>query len=67
MSKPQKPYLVLENLFNSKVRVKMLKFFFRSYPVNAGIRDLSKRIQEPLAAVKKEIKDLERIGLIKKL
>ena len=67
MSKPNSSYPVLENLFNSKVRIKVLKFLFRNHPVNVGIKDLSKRVQEPLDLVRKEIKELEKIGLIKKL
>lgn len=66
MSKGNGHYQILENLFNSKIRVKVLKFLFRNYPVNVGIRELSKRMQEPLNMVRKEVKNLEKIGLIKK-
>lgn len=66
MSKGNIHHQVLETLFNSKIRVKTLKFLFRNYPVNVDIRELSKRIQEPLDMVRKEVKNLEKIGLIKK-
>jgi len=56
----------LESLFNSKLRVKVLKFLFRNCSVDTGPRDLAKRIQESLEAVRKEMINLERIGLIVK-
>lgn len=59
------PYPVLENLFNSKIRVKVLKYLFRNHPINVGVHDLARRIQEPVELVKKEMQDLQRIGLIK--
>jgi len=64
MSKGKAQYPILENLFNSKVRVKVLKFLFRNYPVNIGASDLAYRIQEPLKAVRKEMRELQRIGVI---
>lgn len=67
MSKPNSSYPVLENLFNSRVRIKVLKFLFRNYPVNIGIKDLSKRVQESLDIVRKEINALEKMSLIKKV
>ncbi len=66
MSKRNKQYPVLENLFNSKIRIKVLKFLFRNYPSSVGTPDLSRRIQEPLEATKKEMRILEKIGLVKK-
>ena len=67
MSKVQSQHMVLEGLFNSKVRVKVLKFLFRNYPANIGVYDLSKRVQEPIELIKRELMDLENIGLINKL
>lgn len=67
MSKSTNPHLALENLFGSKLRVKILKFLFRNYPSKAGVRDLAKRVQEPYEAVKKEMKLLERMGLVKSI
>jgi len=63
----QAQYLILENLFNSKVRVKVLKFLFRNYPMNIGAGDLAQRIQEPLAIVRKEMKDLQKMGLVNRV
>lgn len=61
MSKP-----VLDNLFGSKVRVKLLKFLFRNYPGDFTVGELSRRIQEPLEATRKEIQMLREIQVIKK-
>lgn len=57
---------VLEVLLGSKVRVKILKFFFRNYPNPVGLRDLSNRVQEDFEDVKKEINTLWEIRLIRK-
>lgn len=67
MSKPAIHYPVLEILFNSRARIKVLKFMFRNYPVNIEIKELSKRTQEPLELIRKEIKDMSKIGLIKNI
>ena len=67
MSKSPSLYPVLENLFNSKLRVKVLKFLFRNSLGQVGVRDLAKRIQESYPLVTREIKSLEKIGLVKKL
>ncbi len=61
MSKP-----VLDNLFGSKIRVKVLKFLFRNYPADFGVRELAQRIQESYPATKKEIQLLREIHVIKK-
>ncbi|MDO8496321.1 MAG: archaellum operon transcriptional activator EarA family protein [bacterium] len=67
MSKVKSQHLVLEGLFNSRARVKVLKFLFRNYPANTGVYDLSKRVQEPIELIKRELRDLEEIGLITKI
>jgi len=65
MSKSTTHNLVLENLLGSKLRVKVLKFLFRNYPANIGTRELARRVQEPQDMIKKEMKMLEKIGLIR--
>ena len=65
MSKTQNQYPILENLFNSRPRVKVLKFLFRNYPANVGIRDLSRRTQEQPELIRKEIDKFVKIGLIR--
>ncbi len=67
MSKVKSQHLVLEGLFNSKARVKVLKFLFRNYPADIGAYDLAKRVQEPIELIKRELGDLEEIGLINKV
>ena len=66
MSKIIQQSMVLETLFNSKMRVKVLKFLFRNNPVRFGVIGLSKMLQEPPVSITKEIKVLEKMGLIKK-
>ena len=56
----------LDNLFGSKVRVKVLKYLFRNYPGDFSISELARRVQEPLSAVTKEVKGLNDIELIVK-
>jgi len=60
-------YPILENLFGSRLRIKVLKFLFRNYPLNVELRELARRVQEPLILVKQEIGNLEKMGLIKKI
>ncbi|HEY4520302.1 MAG TPA: hypothetical protein VJJ72_00650 [Candidatus Paceibacterota bacterium] len=58
--------LSLDNLFGSKLRVKVLKFVFRNYPADFNILELARRIQEPFPAVKKEIDLFRKMGLVKR-
>jgi predicted transcriptional regulator with HTH domain len=57
---------ILETLFGSRIRIKILKFLFRNYPINFSIKELSRRVQEPIEEVNKELKSLDKVGLIKK-
>ena len=67
MSKNANNAEILEDLFSSRLRVKVLKFLFRNYPVDFGSKELADRIQESSDAIKGEIKSLESMGLIKKI
>lgn len=58
---------ILDNLFGSRIRVKVLKFLFRNYPIDFTVGDLSGRIQEGYAITKKEIEALTKLRLIKKV
>lgn len=58
--------LILDNLFGSKLRVKVLKFLFRNYPVGFTLPELSSHIQEPFSAVKREVEMLKKLGLVKR-
>ena len=57
---------ILDNLFGSRVRVKVLKFLFRNYPVEFTVGELAGRIQESHSATKKEIESQIKFRLIKK-
>lgn len=57
---------ILDNLFGSRIRVKVLKFLFRNYPVDFTVSDLARRIQEGYTITKKEIEALTKLRLIKK-
>ena len=55
----------LDKLFGSRIRVKLLKFLFRNYPGDFSAQELSKRIQEPVDDVKKELRLLAELEVVK--
>lgn len=57
---------ILDNLFGSRTRVKVLKFLFRNYPVEFNVKELSKRIQETQPVTKKEVESLRKLNFIRK-
>lgn len=57
---------IFEELFGSKARVKILKFFFRNDSGFFDLPTIAKRIQEKRGLVKKEIEKLQKIGFINK-
>ncbi len=57
---------ILDNLFGSRVRVKILKFLFRNHPVEFTIGELAGKIQESYSVTKHEIESLSKLRLIKK-
>ena len=57
---------ILEILLGSRIRVKVLKFLFRNYANDFSIQELSKRIQEPPTATRKEVQILNQIKLVRK-
>lgn len=56
---------VLDVLFDSKARVKILKFLFRNPGPGFTAEEISVRIQESRHLVSKEIKNFLEIGLLK--
>jgi len=58
--------LILDQLFGSKIRVKILKYIYRNYPENFTIGEVAKHVQERYKEVRMEIKLLKEAGLIKK-
>jgi predicted transcriptional regulator with HTH domain len=61
MSKP-----ILDNLFGSKVRVKILKFLYRNYPLDFSVKEIAQRIQENPLDTKNELDLLKEIRVLKK-
>ena len=57
---------IFEELFDSKARVKILKFFFRNETGFFDLSTITKRVQENGLLVKKEILRLLKIGFIQK-
>lgn len=57
---------ILDNLFSSRIRVKVLKLLFRNYPGSFFADELATRIQETHLRTKKEIESLFNIRLIQK-
>jgi len=60
MSKP-----ILDNLFGSKVRVKILKFLYRNFPADFSVKEIAQRTQEKPSVIKEEIQLLRQISVIK--
>ncbi|HTP56653.1 MAG TPA: hypothetical protein VMJ72_00010 [Candidatus Paceibacterota bacterium] len=57
---------ILDNLFGSRVRVKLLRLLFRQYPTTFSMAELSTRIQEPTFIARREIDGLRDIGLVRR-
>jgi len=55
---------ILEKLFNSKSRVKTLRFFLRNQDKTYGVSEVARRNKIPYESAKSEIKLLESIGFI---
>ena len=55
----------LDKLFGSRVRVKILKNIFRNYPSDFSLIELSRKIQEPINLVKKDVASLMGLGVLK--
>lgn len=57
---------ILEQLFESQAKVKLMKFFFRSLEESFPLRDILKMLRVNPSTVRKEMKKLIKIGIIKK-
>jgi len=60
MSKP-----ILDNLLGSKVRVKILKFLYRNFPMDFSVREISRRIKETPQSTRDELELLRQITVVK--
>lgn len=57
---------ILDNLFGSRVRVKLLKLLYRQNPATFSMAELAMRIQEPSFIARRELTVLLDIGLARK-
>jgi Fe2+ or Zn2+ uptake regulation protein len=58
---------MLENLFGSRTRVKLLKLFLNSSEKKFFVRELTRLINERINSVRRELLNLEKFGLIKSI
>jgi predicted transcriptional regulator len=58
---------MLEHLFGSMTRVKLLRLFFNNQQRAYFVRELSRTIDTQLNAVRRELANLEEIGVIKQV
>lgn len=58
---------ILDNLFGSRVRVKLLKLFYRQHPTELAMSDLVVRVQEPAFIVRRELALLQELGMLHKV
>ncbi len=55
----------IEKLFGSKTRAKLLKLFFESPTKSFYVREMTRVIEEQINSVRRELLNLESIGIIK--
>ncbi len=58
---------ILDNLFGSRVRLKLLKLLYRQHPTALPMSDLTVRVQEPSFIVRRELQLLRDIKFIHKV
>jgi len=56
---------MLEQLFSSRTRVKLLRLFVVNEEKSYFIREISRKVKEHINSVRRELKNLESIGLVK--
>ncbi len=57
---------MIESILVSKVRIKILKLFFTDLKREIHIRGIVRKIDEEINAVRRELKSLEKVGILKK-
>ena len=55
---------MLERIFGSRTRVKLLKIFLSNPEKDYFVRELTRKIKERINSVRRELENLERIGLV---
>ncbi|MBU1039349.1 hypothetical protein KKC17_03980 [Patescibacteria group bacterium] len=55
---------MLEQLFGSRTRVKLLKFFLENQDSSFYVRELTRKIDEQLNSVRRELANLTNLGMI---
>jgi len=56
---------MIEQLFGSKTRVKLLKLFVNSPNRSFFVREITRKIDEQINSVRRELSNLESIGIVK--
>ncbi len=56
---------MLEHLFGSKTRVRLLRLFFRNSDQPFYVREMSRQINSQINAVRRELQNLQKAGVIK--
>ena len=54
---------ILDNLFGSRIRVKILKLLYRQHPSSFTLAELVARVQEPVFIARREVKLLMDLGM----
>ncbi len=57
---------ILDNLFGSKPRVKLIKFLYRNYPRGFSVGEIAHRTQESPTTIRQELSILRQIRLVNK-
>lgn len=55
---------ILDNLFSSRVRVKLLKLLYRQHPTPLAMSELVVRVQEPAFIVRRELLLLQQLKML---
>ena len=56
---------MLEHLFGSKTRVKLLQLFLNNPDQPYYLRELTRKLKTQLNSIRREINNLEKLGIIK--
>ncbi len=57
---------IVKSLFSSKTRVKLLELFFTNQEEDYYVREITREIDEQINSVRRELDNLQKIGVVKK-